>query len=106
MTTSKPRILVTGGTGYIGSHTVVCLIESGYDPVIIDNLSNSARAENPLPDHGAAAGGCGGCLCGCLPGTQTSRLESPKKPQANVYRCLALAAEKPQRLIWRPEGLC
>ena len=44
MTTSKPRILVTGGTGYIGSHTVVCLIESGYDPVIIDNLSNSTRA--------------------------------------------------------------
>lgn len=44
MTTSKPKILVTGGTGYIGSHTVVCLIESGYDPVIIDNLSNSTRA--------------------------------------------------------------
>jgi len=32
---------VTGGMGYIGSHTVVELIESGYDPVIIDNLSNS-----------------------------------------------------------------
>ena len=35
------RILVTGGTGYIGSHTVVELIEAGYDVVIIDNLSNS-----------------------------------------------------------------
>ncbi|MCG8698949.1 MAG: UDP-glucose 4-epimerase GalE [Bacteroidales bacterium] len=35
------RILVTGGTGYIGSHTVVELIESGYDVVIVDNLSNS-----------------------------------------------------------------
>lgn len=35
------KILVTGGTGYIGSHTVVELLESGYDPVIIDNLSNS-----------------------------------------------------------------
>ncbi|MCQ2343286.1 MAG: UDP-glucose 4-epimerase GalE [Paludibacteraceae bacterium] len=35
------RILVTGGTGYIGSHTVVCLMEQGYDVVIIDNLSNS-----------------------------------------------------------------
>ncbi len=37
------KILVTGGTGYIGSHTCVSLIESGYDIVIIDNLSNSKR---------------------------------------------------------------
>ena len=35
------RILVTGGTGYIGSHTVVELINSGYDVVVVDNLSNS-----------------------------------------------------------------
>jgi UDP-glucose 4-epimerase len=37
----KQKILVTGGTGYIGSHTVVELFESGYETVIIDNLSNS-----------------------------------------------------------------
>ena len=37
----KKRILVTGGTGYIGSHTVVELQQSGYDVVIVDNLSNS-----------------------------------------------------------------
>lgn len=35
------RILVTGGTGYIGSHTVVELQESGYEVIIVDNLSNS-----------------------------------------------------------------
>lgn len=35
------RILVTGGMGYIGSHTVVELLNSGYDVVIVDNLSNS-----------------------------------------------------------------
>ncbi|MCM1035495.1 MAG: UDP-glucose 4-epimerase GalE [Paludibacter sp.] len=35
------RILVTGGTGYIGSHTVVELINSGFSVVIVDNLSNS-----------------------------------------------------------------
>ncbi|MGJ1285328.1 UDP-glucose 4-epimerase GalE [Sphingobacterium spiritivorum] len=35
------KILVTGGTGYIGSHTVVELFNAGYTPVIIDNLSNS-----------------------------------------------------------------
>ncbi len=37
----KERILVTGGTGYIGSHTVVELQTAGYPVVIIDNLSNS-----------------------------------------------------------------
>ena len=37
----KGKILVTGGTGYIGSHTVVELQNNGYDVVIVDNLSNS-----------------------------------------------------------------
>ncbi|HAL82791.1 MAG TPA: UDP-glucose 4-epimerase GalE [Mucilaginibacter sp.] len=37
----KGRILVTGGTGYIGAHTVVELQDNGYEVVIIDNLSNS-----------------------------------------------------------------
>jgi UDP-glucose 4-epimerase len=36
------KILVTGGTGYIGSHTVVELQESGFDVIIVDNLSNSS----------------------------------------------------------------
>ena len=40
----KKRILVTGGTGYIGSHTVVELQNNGYEVIIVDNLSNS-RAE-------------------------------------------------------------
>lgn len=35
------KILVTGGAGYIGAHTVVELIRAGYDPVVIDNLSAS-----------------------------------------------------------------
>jgi UDP-glucose 4-epimerase len=35
------KILVTGGTGYIGSHTVVELQQAGYEVIIIDNLSNS-----------------------------------------------------------------
>ncbi len=38
------NILVTGGTGYIGSHMVVRLIESGYTPIIFDNFSNSKPA--------------------------------------------------------------
>ena len=40
----KMKILVTGGTGYIGSHTVVELQQQGYEVVIIDNLSNSSAS--------------------------------------------------------------
>lgn len=38
----KTKILVTGGAGYIGSHTVVELQNAGYEVVVIDNLSNSS----------------------------------------------------------------
>jgi UDP-glucose 4-epimerase len=37
------RILVTGGAGYIGSHTCVELLEAGYDVVVVDNLQNSQQ---------------------------------------------------------------
>jgi len=37
----RKKILVTGGTGYIGSHTTVELIEEGFEPIIVDNLYNS-----------------------------------------------------------------
>lgn len=37
------RVLVTGGAGYIGSHTVVELLEDGYEVVVVDNLSNSKQ---------------------------------------------------------------
>jgi len=39
------KVLVTGGAGYIGAHTVVELVRAGYDPVIVDNLS---RSDNTL----------------------------------------------------------
>lgn len=37
------KVLVTGGTGYIGSHTVVELQEAGYEVIVVDNLSNSGE---------------------------------------------------------------
>jgi UDP-glucose 4-epimerase len=41
MENSNKHILVTGGAGYIGSHTVVALIEAGYQPVIVDDFRNA-----------------------------------------------------------------
>lgn len=38
------RILVTGGAGYIGTHTIVALLENGYEVSVVDNLSNSKEA--------------------------------------------------------------
>ena len=40
----KETVLISGGAGYIGSHTIVELIGAGYDAVIVDNLSNSEKA--------------------------------------------------------------
>jgi UDP-glucose 4-epimerase len=37
----NPNILVTGGAGYIATHTIVLLIEAGYDVTVVDNLVNS-----------------------------------------------------------------
>lgn len=37
------NILVTGGAGYIGTHTIVCLLEEGYDVTVFDNLVNSSE---------------------------------------------------------------
>ena len=43
-----PKVLVTGGAGYIGSHTTLALLEAGYEVVVYDNLS-TGRAEAVLP---------------------------------------------------------
>ena len=40
---NRPKILVTGGAGFIGSHTTVELWNAGYEPVIVDNFSNSKK---------------------------------------------------------------
>jgi UDP-glucose 4-epimerase len=41
---TKGTVLVTGGTGYIGSHICVRLIERGYRVIALDNLSNSYKS--------------------------------------------------------------
>ena len=50
----KMRIAVTGGAGYIGSHTVVVLIEAGHDVLIVDNFAN---AEEDVPERIALVAG-------------------------------------------------
>ena len=39
----KTKVLLTGGAGYIGSHMAAYLIESDYEILVVDNLSNSSR---------------------------------------------------------------
>jgi UDP-glucose 4-epimerase len=56
---SGATILITGGTGYIGSHTCVALAQAGYDDIVIlDNLSNS-RLFSPSPRSRGEGGGEG-----------------------------------------------
>ncbi|UAW63708.1 UDP-glucose 4-epimerase GalE [Mycoavidus sp. HKI] len=47
----KGTILVTGGAGYIGSHTCVALLNAGYEVVVVDNLSNSKRGALKNTEH-------------------------------------------------------
>lgn len=48
--TGKALILVTGGAGYVGSHTIVELLNNDYDVVAIDNLVNSYAEYNRKPE--------------------------------------------------------
>ena len=41
----KPLVLTTGGAGFIGSHTIVELLEAGYETVILDNFCNANKGK-------------------------------------------------------------
>jgi hypothetical protein len=84
----KPVILVTGGTGYIGSHAVVALSASGYYPIIVDNLSNSKAA---VLERVAAITGDRPpwrhrhLLRRLLPRRKPAALEGPPQPRGHDY---------------------
>ncbi len=68
------RVLVTGGTGYIGSHTAVSLVEAGHEPVLYDNLSNSSpRVVERLEE---------------ITGTRIPFVEGDVRDRAGVHRLL------------------
>ena len=77
-------ILITGGTGFIGSHTVVELINIGETPIIVDNLSNSRRSfwialrpsRASVPSSTRRISATPRPLTVCLPRTPTSRASS------------------------------
>ena len=47
---SKGNVLVTGGSGYIGSHTVVELLKEGYSAIVVDNMVNAVENDEGYPE--------------------------------------------------------
>lgn len=65
---NKATILVTGGSGYIGSHTVISLLQEGFSVIILDNFSNSKFSTIPLIEK------INGNAVHCIPGDVRDRL--------------------------------
>lgn len=87
---AKEKILVTGGAGYIGSHTVVELIEAGYEPVIIDNFSNSE--ESALDGIAAVVGRS--VPCHRIDCTDAAALRGVFEQEQNIAGVIHFAAYK------------
>lgn len=82
----KPNtpVLVTGGAGYIGSHTVLALIEAGLAPVVVDNFSNSCSA--PLTRIQELTGAFVPCVqADACDKATLSKVFSQYKPQAVLH---------------------
>ena len=80
-TNNNPTILVTGGCGYIGSHTITCLLEASYSVVVVDNNVNSSPAS---PDRVAA-------ICNLTPEDRESRL---------IFEKVDICDESSMRLVF------
>lgn len=87
---ANAKILVTGGAGYIGSHTVVELVGAGYEPVIIDNFSNSE--ESALAGIAAILGR--DIPCHRIDCTDAEALRQVFKQEQNIQGVIHFAAYK------------
>ena len=86
----KKKVLVTGGAGYIGSHTVVELFLSGYSPIIIDNLCNSSE-KNLIGINNILKTKIPYYKIDC---TNLNKMESFFENNKDLYACIHFAAYK------------
>jgi NAD(P)-dependent dehydrogenase (short-subunit alcohol dehydrogenase family) len=101
------NILVTGGTGYIGSHTVVLLVEAGWSVTIIDNLANS-KCVAIISAHR----GCMHCSAQRQPSRCSSTRENsgtmcrgPSTPAAIPAFCSTEAVARINSITGKPEAV-
>jgi UDP-glucose 4-epimerase len=87
---NRTKILVTGGAGFIGSHAVVELVQAGFEPVIIDNFSNSE--ESALRGIQAIVGT--GITCYREDCTSKEALRNVFKQESNIAGVIHFAAFK------------
>jgi UDP-glucose 4-epimerase len=83
-------ILVTGGTGYVGSHIVVELAQAGYAPIVLDNFTTSSRAV--LPRLAQLAGRTVGCVEADVRDVDALRRAFHDHPITGVIHCAGLKA--------------
>ena len=107
----NPTILVTGGAGYIGSHTVVELQQAGFGVVVLDNLSNSSRESLARVERlaGRAVEFVEGDVRDALDAAGVSYDRTPFVPHLTVARGVRVPAEPIEPIVthgWRAALAC
>ena len=87
---ARKNIIVTGGAGYIGSHTVVDLFKNGFNPIIIDNLCNSS-IQNIIGIHKILEQKIKWHRIDC---SNLDAMMNVFKNEKNIYGCIHFAAFK------------
>ena len=93
------KILVTGGTGYIGSHTVLALLGAGHDVVVMDNLANSSRTSLARVEELAGRSAAAFAEVDLLDPAALDALFAEHRPEAVIHfaglKAVGESAEKP-----------
>ena len=114
MTCAEPPVLVSGGAGYLGSHVVLALVEAGYRPVVLDDLSGGHREAVPdtvplvVADAGdahavraliAREGICAAVHLACAPGVGQSAGRVRRSTRASAAFVAACAESGVRRFV-------